>query len=81
MCKKEAQRSKIYYYVEKEEPTMAGLIMIFFFVVLMAIPGFYIITRKLFPKTSKRLSSWVTIILTAILVIILAAITLGNWPA
>lgn len=60
---------------------MAGLIMIFVFVVLMAVPGFYIITRKLFPQHSKRSAMWTTLLLTALLVAVLGAITLGNWPA
>lgn len=60
---------------------MAGLILIFIFVILMAIPGFYIITRKLFPKNSKRSAVWISIILTAILVALLALGTLGNLPA
>ncbi|MBR4682844.1 MAG: hypothetical protein IKP06_06050 [Elusimicrobiaceae bacterium] len=60
---------------------MAGLILIFIFVILMAIPGFYIITRKLFPKNSKRSAVWISIVLTAILVALLALGTLGNLPA
>ena len=60
---------------------MAGLILIFVFVILMAIPGFYIITRKLFPKNSKRSAVWISIVLTAILIVLLALGTLGNLPA
>ena len=60
---------------------MAGLIVIFIFVVLMAVPGFYLITRKVFPKNSKRSAAWMTVILTALLVAALGMITLGNWPA
>lgn len=60
---------------------MAGLIVIFIFVVLMAVPGFYIITRKVFPKNSKRSAAWLTAILTILLVVILGFLTLGNWPA
>ena len=59
---------------------MMGLVMIFAFVIILAVPGFYIITRKVFPKHSKRSAGWVTFILTAILVGILAMITLNNWP-
>ncbi|MBR4592307.1 MAG: hypothetical protein IKO35_03780 [Elusimicrobiaceae bacterium] len=59
---------------------MAGLIVIFIFVILMAMPGFYIITRKMFPKHSKRSAAWITGILTALLTTALAIITLGNWP-
>lgn len=51
---------------------MMGLFIIFFFVILMAIPGFYIITRKVFPKMSKRRSAWITCGLTLALVVALA---------
>ena len=47
---------------------MTGLICIFIFVVLLAVPGFYIITRKMFPKSSKRSSVWVSAVLTTLLV-------------
>lgn len=57
---------------------MIGLFVIFFFVILMAIPGFYIITRKIFPKMSKRTVSWITCILTLALV---SALTLIVWTA
>jgi len=60
---------------------MVGLIAIFIFVVLMAIPGFYIITRKMFPKNSKRSAMWTTIILTGLLVAALAWLMLTNLPA
>lgn len=60
---------------------MIGLVMIFIFVVLLAVPGFYIITRKMFPKNSKRSALWVAILLTVILIILLIWGTLGNWPA
>ncbi len=59
---------------------MAGLMVIFIFVILMAVPGFYIITRKLFPKNSKRSALWITILLTALLVAVLAWGTLTNLP-
>ena len=58
-----------------------GLLMIFVFVVLLAVPGFYIITRKMFPKNSKRSAMWITVLLTALLVAVLGLLTLGNWPA
>ena len=51
---------------------MEGLIVIFFFVILMAVPGFYLITRKVFPKMSKRTAAWITSGLTLLLVIALA---------
>ena len=59
---------------------MAGLIVIFIFVVLMAVPGFYIITRKLFAKNSKRSALWISILLTVLLVAVLAWGTLTNLP-
>ena len=60
---------------------MAGLIVIFIFTILMAFPGFYIITRKMFPKRSKRSALWTSVILTALLIAALALLTLGNMPA
>ena len=51
---------------------MMGLITILFFVVLLAVPGFYIITRKVFPCGSKKSAMWVSILLTVVLVAILA---------
>ena len=51
---------------------MMGLITILFFVVLLAVPGFYIITRKVFPLGSKKSAMWVSILLTVVLVVILA---------
>ena len=59
---------------------MAGLIVIFIFAILMAIPGFYIITRKVFPKNSKRWAAWITAILTVLFVAGLALLLLGNLP-
>jgi len=50
---------------------MTGLIFIFVFVVLLAVPGFYIITRKVFPKGNKKTARLISYILTALLVIIL----------
>ena len=47
---------------------MTGLICILIFVVLLAVPGFYIITRKMFPKSSKRSAVWVSAVLTTLLV-------------
>lgn len=51
---------------------MLGLITILIFVVLLAIPGFYIITRKVFPRGSKKSAMWISILLTILLVAILA---------
>lgn len=51
---------------------MTGLIFIFLFVILLAVPGFYIITRKVFPQGSKKTARLLSYVLTALLVIILA---------
>ena len=51
---------------------MSGLIVIFVFVILMALPGFYIITRKIFPKMSKRCVTRLSCGLTLLLVLALA---------
>ena len=55
---------------------MAGLITIFVFVVLLAVPGFYIITRKVFPNMSKKKVSWLTGIVTALFVALLTIATM-----
>ncbi len=60
---------------------MVGLIIIFTFVVLLAVPGFYIITRKVFPKGSKRSAMWISLVLTVLLVAVLAWGMLGKLPA
>ena len=60
---------------------MMGLILILIFVVLMAIPGFYIILRKLFPKHSKRSAMWLSVGVTALLVAVLIWKMLGALPA
>ncbi len=52
---------------------MLPLITILIFVVLLAVPGFYIITRKVFPHRSKKSAMWISILLTVLLVAILAA--------
>ncbi len=54
---------------------MISLITILIFVVLLAVPGFYIITRKVFPKGSKKSAMWISILLTVLLVAILAFVT------
>lgn len=53
---------------------MTGLLLIFLFVILLALPGFYVITRWVFPKGSKRMARLLSYSLTALLVIILATI-------
>ncbi len=54
---------------------MMSIITILVFVVLLAVPGFYIITRKLFPKGSKKSAIWLSVLLTALLVGILTFVT------
>ncbi len=54
---------------------MISIITILIFVVLLAVPGFYIITRKIFPKGSKKSAMWVSVLLTVLLVAILAFVT------
>ncbi len=53
---------------------MTGIILIFLFVILLAIPGFYIITRAVWPKGSKKTARWVSYLLTVLLAAILAAV-------
>lgn len=53
---------------------MMSVIGILFFVVILAIPGFYIITRKVFPRGSKKASMALAVLLTALLVGILIAV-------
>ncbi len=53
---------------------MMSVIVILFFVVLLAIPGFYIITRKVFPRGSKKSAMILSVLLTALLVGILVAV-------
>lgn len=55
---------------------MTGLIFIFVFVILLAVPGFYLITRKVFPQGNKKTARLLSYILSALLVAILALITL-----
>lgn len=54
---------------------MMSIITILVFVVLLAVPGFYIITRKLFPRGSKKSAMWLSVLLTTLLVGILAFVT------
>ncbi len=48
------------------------LFFIFLFVILLAVPGFYVITRAIFPKRSKRAARLTAYLLTALLVTIMA---------
>ncbi|WP_428074439.1 hypothetical protein [Candidatus Avelusimicrobium aviculae] len=47
---------------------MTGLIIIAVFAVMLGFPGFYIITRKIFPKGSKKTAALICALLTAALV-------------
>lgn len=51
---------------------MVGLICILVFVGLMGFPGFYITTRKIFPKKSKKMAMWISIGVTTVLIALLA---------
>lgn len=57
---------------------MTGIILIFLFVILLAVPGFYIITRAMWPKGSKKSARFVSYLLTALLTAILATIMFAN---
>ena len=53
---------------------MISVIVILFFVVLLAVPGFYIISRKVFPPGSKKSALTLAVLLTVLLVGILVAV-------
>lgn len=57
---------------------MIGIVLIFLFVILLAVPGFYIITRAVWPKGSKKAARMVSYLLTALLAAILAAVMFTN---
>lgn len=56
---------------------MWGLVGIFIFVLLLSFPGFYIITRKVFPRGSKRSAVWLSAAVTTILMIGLLLMMFG----
>lgn len=56
---------------------MLSVITILVFVALLAVPGFYIITRKMFPRGSKKASMWLSVGLTALLLCILLVVMSG----
>lgn len=56
---------------------MLSVITILLFVALLAVPGFYIITRKVFPHGSKKISMWLSVGLTVLLVGILLVVMSG----
>ena len=57
---------------------MGGLIAILIFVVLLALPGFYVIIRAVFPRSSKKRTAWISVILTVLLVSVLTALMIGT---
>ena len=57
---------------------MGGIIAILIFVVLLALPGFYIITHSIFPRGSKKKAMWIAVLLTVLLVSILTALLIGT---
>lgn len=54
------------------------MILILLFVILVAFPGFYIITRKVFPHGSKKTAAWLSAGLTILLVMILTTVMMGT---
>lgn len=56
---------------------MVGILLIFIFTVLLAFPGFYIITRKVFPRSSKKMAAWLSVGLTILLLVILSLLMVG----
>ena len=56
---------------------MISIIAILFFVLLVAFPGFYIITRKIFPHRSKKSTVYLSLIVTGILIVCLLAMMQG----
>ena len=56
---------------------MWGLLGILLFVLLLSFPGFYIITRKVFARGSKRSAVWLSAAVTALLLIGLLLIMFG----
>ena len=56
---------------------MGGMILILIFAALLALPGFYIITHRIFPRGSKKSAMWISIILTILLVFVLSVSMIG----
>ena len=54
---------------------MTSIITILLFVVLLAVPGFSIITRQVFPRGSKKAVMTAAVLLTLVLVGILVTVT------
>lgn len=51
---------------------MFGIFLILFFCALIALPGFYIITRKIFPYMSKKKATFLSVSITLVLLAIFA---------
>ena len=56
---------------------MAGMILILIFTALLAMPVFYIITRRVFPRVRKKTALYISILLTVLLVFVLLIIMMG----
>lgn len=56
---------------------MADVIIILLFVVLLAFPGFYLITRQIFKGGSRKAAFWLSGLVTAALVGVLALVMAG----
>lgn len=56
---------------------MWGLISISIFILLLSFPGFYLITRKVFPRSSKRSAAWISAAVTAVFLAMILAMMLG----
>ncbi len=56
---------------------MMDIIVILCFVILLAFPGFYIITRKIFPHRSRKYTTYLSLIVTTVLIIFMLAMLQG----
>lgn len=56
---------------------MGGVILILVFAALVGFPGFYIITRKVFKGDSRKSALWLSLLVTALFVGVLAALMAG----
>jgi len=57
---------------------MGGMILILIFAALLAWPGFYIITHRMFPRRSKKTAACISLIMTVLLVFVLLVIMIGT---
>ncbi len=56
---------------------MGGILLILFFVILIAFPGVYIITRKVFARGDRKTALWMAGLVTLLLVVILSVVMAG----